>query len=932
MTISTTTSKAARLLRVRYILGLSAIALLVTASFLTMQRVVSEQRNYSQLVNLASHQSGLANRIAYFASLMATTEDEAEFGMARSQVGRTINKMKTAHRILREGAPAEGIPQVTSEGLQTIYDDPMVGLDFALKRFLDRARRVYDTDQTSLQPGSAAYIFLTTYGPHVLEPMLDAAVEEYGRIGREAILAIERLELGIWIAALCTLLLEVLIIFRPLEARIRQSIASLEETVAELKATRERLLAAQQLALVGDWQWSPASDELSWSSQAYRIYGVSPNAFSPTWESSLGLLHPHDRGMFESALEEARSVETPVCFEYRVTRPDGTERLVYQQIVSRRDGQGQLLALSGTIQDITERKELSTRLEKLSENIPGFIYQYHLRPDGSSRFPYSSQGIQDLYGLRPEQVREDAGAVFAAVHEEDVKRVANQILISARDLTTWRDQYRVRHSLKGEIWVEGHAMPERLGDGGTLWHGYIWDITDRKRTEDQIRELALFDPLTGLANRRLLRDRLEHALATARRNEKIGAVLMLDLDNFKTLNDTQGHDVGDALLVEVAKRLRESVRESDTVARMGGDEFVAVLESVSRDDLEARDQCLSIAEKIHLALNQPYFLKGSAQSYRTTASIGMALFRGTDTNVDDLLRQADVGMFEAKESGRNRICFFTEERQAAINSRTSLLLELKNALHSDELFLHYQPQVSATGELLGAEALLRWQPPDRDLISPGDFIALAEETGLILPIGEWAFETACRHLRELERYALPDDFAIAVNISPRQFSDGGFLSKVKRAIDQSDVEVRRLKLELTESSLFQDLEHASEVLQELRDLGLRIELDDFGTGYSSLTSLKRLPLDTLKLDGSLVHDIADDERGSAIVRAAIAMAKALSLKVVAEGVETPEQHAFLVREGCEMLQGFLFARPMPFEDFAVQLGCRYARAPLRSVG
>ncbi|MCG8426661.1 MAG: bifunctional diguanylate cyclase/phosphodiesterase, partial [Chromatiales bacterium] len=373
--------------------------------------------------------------------------------------------------------------------------------------------------------------------------------------------------------------------------------------------------------------------------------------------------------------------------------------------------------------------------------------------------------------------------------------------------------------------------------------------------------------------------------------------------------------IGDALLVEVGKRLQNCVRASDTIARLGGDEFVAVLEQLGQHESDVRNKALAVAEKIRATLGRAYVLGEDEHIYRTSVSIGVALFQGVEEDVDELIMQADVAMFEAKDLGRNRVCFFNEERQAVINSRTALVGALQHAIDHTELHLYYQPQVSAEGQLLGAEALLRWFPRGESPISPATFIPIAEETGLILPIGEWVLETACQHLRQLNLLELPEDFALAVNISARQFSDDQFLQKVQAIVARTGVDVSRLKLELTESCLVQDLHRARVILNALRDMGFHIELDDFGTGYSSLTSLKALPLDTLKLDGDLVHGIESDNRGVAIVRAAIAMAKAMSLSIVAEGVETPQQSAFLINEGCDMLQGFLFARPMPFDAF-----------------
>ncbi len=789
-------------IKLRYIIGLSAIALLATASFITMNRVVSEQRNFSTLINLAGHQSGLASRLAYFSSIMATTDDEAEFNIARAQVGRSINKMESSHKILHSGDSDMGIPVVSNEHLRTIYKDPMMGLDLALERFLEQARVVYNTDFNSFNKGLMSYVYLTTYGPHALEPLLDAAVDEYDRIARTAISKIERLEMVIWLATILALLLEMLFIFNPVENRIKKTISSLNEAIEKLTRTQTRLLEAQKLASLGDWQLTADKSHMNWSDQVYEICGVSKKIFRVSLETSMQLIHPDDRGTVKASLLNVVRHDIPLDIEYRIIRPDGLERQIHQRTLAIRDRYGNVEALSGTVQDITERKI----------------------------------------------------------------------------------------------------------------------------SEDKIRKLALFDPLTGLANRRLLRDRLKQEMAAACRNHEYGAVLLLDMDNFKTLNDTKGHIIGDALLVEVGERIRSSVRDTDTIARLGGDEFVVILETIGRNEKDAKKTALYLAGEIKDALSKVYvFGNDNYHTHYTSASIGIVIFDGTEGSEDELIKRADVAMFEAKENGRNQIRVYSRERQTFIDSRTSMAHNLQNALDNNEFSLYYQPQVTSAGKICGAEALLRWFPPGEKPVSPGLFVPVAEDTGLILPIGEWVLETACRDIRKLCRYDLPARFAVAVNISARQFSDRRFLKKIKTIIDRNGVDYHRLKFELTESYLLQDIERVQVILRALQKMGLNIELDDFGTGYSSLTSLKNLPLNTLKLDGTLVRGIGGDSRDDAIVRAAIKVGKALSLDIIAEGVETKQQSDFLIGQGCDMLQGYLFARPMPFEKFETVL-CRSLEA------
>lgn len=502
-------------LRLRYVFGLSAIAMLVTTSFFTIQHLISKQRDFSQLINLAGHQGGLTNRIAYFASLMATTDDETEFNQAQSQVGLTIHKMRAAHKALMQGDSEARIPKVTNEILETIYKDPMMGLDSALQRFLERAQKVYETDMDSLSTGSIDYIYLVNYGPHVLEPLLDAAVEEYEHIGKTSIVKIEWFERIVWLAALIALLLEAFFIFRPLEKQVRQALNSLQTSVTKLTDTRRRLVEAQRLALVGDWEMNTATGVMSFSDQIYEIVGRPMGTVEMNRENILKFIHPDDRNIVRNQFNVLSWNPDALNMEYRVVRPDGSERLVYQQAASVKGGDGSVVKISGTIHDITERKELSNRLDKLSRHIPGFIFQYKLDSNKTGFMLYVSRGVHQTCGVTADMLQNDVQALSQLVYEDDLQTVMDSIDTSAISLKTWKAQFRIRHPEKGEVWVEGHATPERMMDGGTLWYGYIWDITERRQVENRIRRLALYDALTGLANRSMLMDRLAHAFVRA---------------------------------------------------------------------------------------------------------------------------------------------------------------------------------------------------------------------------------------------------------------------------------------------------------------------------------------------------------------------------------------------------------------------------------
>lgn len=441
----------------------------------------------------------------------------------------------------------------------------------------------------------------------------------------------------------------------------------------------------------------------------------------------------------------------------------------------------------------------------------------------------------------------------------------------------------------------------------------VKDISERKLAEMKIEHLAYHDQLTGLPNRALLLDRLKQALVTSERHGWSGALLFIDIDNFKNLNDTLGHDVGDMLLKEVANRLESCVREGDTVARLGGDEFVVMLLELDMEKLEAATQAETIGEKILALLRQPYQLGNHL--YHCTASIGITLFSKHHQTMEELMKQADITMYQSKKAGRNTLRFFDRQMQESIDTRVSMEHELRRALSEKQLELHYQIQINSAHQALGAEALIRWNHPEQGMIYPEQFIPLAEESGLILPIGLWVLETACAQISSWQRQAITKDLTLSINVSARQFKDPDFVFQVQDAIARHQINPMRLKLELTESLLQENIDETISTMYALNKLGVRFCLDDFGTGYSSLQYLKRLPLDQIKIDRSFVHDIASNASDKAIVYTIIAMAEGLNMNVIAEGVEAREQMEMLLNQSCTNYQGYLFGKPEPIEQF-----------------
>jgi len=438
-----------------------------------------------------------------------------------------------------------------------------------------------------------------------------------------------------------------------------------------------------------------------------------------------------------------------------------------------------------------------------------------------------------------------------------------------------------------------------------------------KQSQAEIEHLAFDDPLTGLPNRLLLMNRLAHTLISHRRSGHFGALLFLDLDNFKDLNDTQGHTMGDLLLQQVAQRLTSQVRANDTVARLGGDEFVILLEDLSNDALMAAKLAEHIGINLIAGLNEPYNLHGLI--HRSSASVGAALFGEYDTSAVDLLKQADIAMYQVKAKGRNGLCFFDPTMQARIIARAQLEADLRRAVTLNEFLLYYQPQVNQDGTVIGAEVLIRWKHPGRGMVSPLEFIAVAEESDVINQIGQWVLDCACAQLAQWQADAATAHLQLAVNVSARQFRQAKFVNLVRDTLQRHQVDAHGLKLELTESLVLVNIDDTIAKMSALKELHLRFSMDDFGTGQSSLTYLTRLPLDQLKIDQSFVRNIGIKPSDGMIVQTIIGMGHNLGLEVIAEGVETPEQQQFLALHGCGLYQGYLFGKPGPVAEFEARL-------------
>ncbi|MGZ8187735.1 MAG: EAL domain-containing protein [Methylosarcina sp.] len=564
-----------------------------------------------------------------------------------------------------------------------------------------------------------------------------------------------------------------------------------------------------------------------------------------------------------------------------------------------------LIEIYGFMIDITKQKQAEEQLRLAATTFES--QQGIMITDRNAKILRINKSFTEITGYSQEQIEGQTPSILkSGLHDSEFYcGLWNRLITEGRfEGEIWNRR------MNGEIYPQWQTISAVKNDSGEITHyvSVFSDITEKKDAENKIHALAFYDPLTGLPNRRLLLDRFDHELTVAKRNEKFGAILFLDLDHFKLLNDTQGHLVGDQLLIQVANRLSSVLRKEDTPARLGGDEFVVLLHAQSESLSIAAEHTLTVAEKVREKLTEPFSL--DHYQHQLSPSIGIALFPAEQEETPDkILQQADIAMYRSKTNGRNTISFFHPAMQQAANNRVNLELNIRTSLENERFFLYYQPQVRADGTVSGAEALVRWHHPDKGLLTPKDFIPIAEESGIILEIGTWVLEEACRQVRSWLDAGVPSPH-VSINISARQFRQKNFVNQVKEAIQKTGISADLIGIELTESLMIADIEETIAKMKALKELGVAIAIDDFGTGYSSLMYLKQLPIDVLKIDRGFIKDILNNTNDTVITETIISMAHHLNLRVIAEGVETSHQLDFLKRKGCYHFQGYYFSPPI----------------------
>ncbi|RXZ38288.1 EAL domain-containing protein [Oxalobacteraceae bacterium CAVE-383] len=692
--------------------------------------------------------------------------------------------------------------------------------------------------------------------------------------------------------------------------KLEQKVDQLEAATQRAQENEERLTLALEAQAAGIWDWDMAAGRLTWSRRHADLFGMPLEQFDGTYASFLACLHPRDIEAFEADVQAGLRDRTPVLVEFRIIWPDGSVHWMSSRGRAYYGRDGTPTRMCGVVFEISELKKSQEQM-RLAAQFFAASQEAILITDAAAHIVSVNEAFSnstgypehEVVGLTPAVLKSDR---HPAPFFETMWRTLEQT-------GKWSGEL-VNRRKNGSTYPARLSISAVASDSGTVSHyvGIITDMSSYRAAEDRIQYMAYFDALTGLPNRTLLSDRATRAIAAAHRDQQGLAILFMDLDQFKTINDSLGHSTGDAVLQAVASRLKLLLREVDTVSRYGGDEFTLLLPET---DSKGAAQ---VAAKVIEVLREPFEV--GIHSLVIGISIGISLFPADANDFESLLRNADIALFRAKAAGRNNFQFFTSEMNDHARYRLGLELALRSALANRELALHYQPQFElASGALVGYEALLRWHHPERGLVPPIEFIPIAEMNGMIIPIGEWVLNEACRQARQwqLEGH---DPVVIAVNLSAVQMRQANIVQTVRHALHESGLEAKYLELELTESLLFENIETVLTQLFILKEIGVRLSIDDFGTGYSSLSYLKRLPIDKLKIDKSFVANLSDDHDSRAIALAIVSMAHSLRLTVTAEGIEHAAQARILSDMRCNDGQGYFYGRPMPADRIASWVG------------
>ncbi len=934
----TTESDAAvaRALTWRYAIALVLVAMLSSAAWLSLHMVIAEQKSTAAVVNVSGRQRMLSQRTAFFANMLIHADTAARPAL-RAKLMEATDLMARSHNGLTHGDADMGLPGSMSDAVRRLYFEGEQPLDAQVQAYLNALRRLLASADAELTPANVHLTEVTRTAPGTLVRSLDEMVQLYQREGEASVASLQRAETLFWLLTLLLLLLEAALIFRPFTQHVMHVIGRLQAATLELQKHQDQLEALVERRTA---ELQQRTDALAEAEEKFRLICTAAQdaivIVGP--DERMVYMNPAAQTLFGHAAQQLEDVSfgsllVPLASDgvapgAWLASPNETQRAVlgerFETLARRGDGVQVPVELSvswvrfkglwhgiGIIRDISEQKKAQSELRIAAV---AFDAQMGMTiTDADKTILRVNRAFTDITGYSADEVIGQSPRLLSSGRHDDA--FYRNMFRCIRDTGLWAGEIWNRHK-NGAVFPEWLTITAVKNEAAQVTHyvAAFSDISERKAAESQIRNLAFYDPLTELPNRRLLLDRLGSAMLAGARHQHVSALLFIDLDNFKTVNDTLGHNCGDLLLQQVAQRLSHCVRSADTVARLGGDEFVVMLEDLGQDSDEAVVQVTAIGNKILHALSEAYAVGSS--TCHTSASMGVALFTDGRESVDDLLKRADLSMYQAKASGRNTLRFFDPQVQAAVQAKAALEIELRGAIEQQQLCLYYQAQVNGAEQIVGAEVLVRWLHPQRGMVSPAEFIPLAEQTGLILPLGAWVLETACAQLQRWHQCAPMAGLTLAVNVSARQFHQKDFVRQVLQVLERTGANPALLKLELTESLLLDDVQDIAAKMTELRARGVCFSLDDFGTGYSSLAYLSRLPLDQLKIDQGFVRDIETSENAVAICSATTSLAHSLRLKVVAEGVETQAQRYFLSTvHRCDYMQGYLFSRPLPLAQF-----------------
>lgn len=678
------------------------------------------------------------------------------------------------------------------------------------------------------------------------------------------------------------------------------------EQEEQIRKREQQLARAQKITHLGSWEWDLVNDHSSWSDELYRIFGLAPASIPASYKGFMERVHPEDRAVVKKVIQRALRIRQPFVYhDCRIIRPDGSIRTIHGRGEVILNNAGQLTSVIGTAHDVTEHRQLDeerARLAMIVESSNDAIFSVALDDTITSW----NKGAEKIFGFSAKEIIGQPIFTLLPPERYDERAEILQSILKGEELCHFETTRLKKDG--NEIYVSLSTSPILAANGKIIGNSVIArDVTERRNMEAIIRHQAHHDTLTDLPNRQLFMDFLERELAQARRHDTRLALLFLDLNGFKQINDTMGHDCGDRLLKEVAHRLRACIRESDIVARLGGDEFTVLM-----PDLSHSDDVGIVVKKILSVFERPFKL--DAVTVDASTSIGVCMFPDDGKDSEDLIKKADIAMYDAKGTGKNAYQFYNAEINARTMIRQQMEGFLRQSVGKGELELLFQPLVSsATRAIIGAEALLRWRHPEQGVLRPGQFLTIAEESGAIIPIGDWVLRKACEQARKWNEAGYP--LSISVNLSNRQFHQSNLIEKTASILKETGLNPQQLDFEVTEETIMADIDFSLSNMHSLQEMGVNIAIDHFGSGCSSLHWIKKMPTHRVKIDKSFIQNMLIEPDDLAVVNAVIAMAHNLKMEVVANGVETEEQWTVIERNGCDQIQGYVISAPLPAAGF-----------------